>query len=287
MAGMQEHCSFETQSSSTNDDGKRLRPDLVVRLPGGKSIVVDSKTPMDAYLDALEASDDTLREVAMARHAAQVSKHIGQLSSKAYHGQFAHTPEFVVLFLPSESLFSAALAVDPGLIERGVESNVILATPTTLIALLRAVAYGWRQESLADNAREISALGRTLYERVATMTDHLAKLGRSLTSTVANYNSAIGSYETRVLSGARKFQELGAAPEGAKLPELSPVESLPRQPRTDESPASNDIPVPAIEFAGFTDDSPAAFEGFLADSPDSPDPLAAAADLRAFGDPGA
>jgi DNA recombination protein RmuC len=281
MAGMQEHCSFETQSNTTNDDGKRLRPDLVVRLPGGKSIVVDSKTPMDAYLDALEANDDAAREVAMARHAAQVSKHIGQLSSKAYHGQFDHTPEFVVLFLPSESLFSAALAVDPGLIERGVESNVILATPTTLIALLRAVAYGWRQESLAENAREISSLGRTLYERVSTMTEHLAKLGRSLTSTVASYNSAIGSYETRVLSGARKFQELGAAPEGAKLPDLTPVEALPRQPRAEDT--GIEAAIPAIEFDAFDGfaEAPAAsgaFEGFVIDSPDA---TSAAAELRA------
>lgn len=277
MAGMLEHCSFETQSTTTSDDGRRLRPDLVVQLPGGKSIVVDAKAPMDAYLDALQAGDDAAREAAMARHASQVARHISQLSSKSYFNQFDHTPEFVVLFLPSESLFSAALAVDPGLIESGVKNNVILATPTTLIALLRAVAYGWRQEALAQNARDISALGRTVYERLATMADHLAKLGNSLGSSVAHYNRAIGSFETRVLTSARKFQELGATHSDAKLAELEPVEAIVRQPRSDSAlpadPLAATTTLPAEEFAGFAaapDDladlpatDPIAFEGFL------------------------
>ncbi len=228
LAGMQEHCDFETQHASTTDEGRSLRPDLIVRIPGGKTIVVDSKTPMDAYLEALEATDDNVRDECLQRHARQVRTHIQQLSSKNYSSQFEHAPEFTVLFLPSESFFSAALQSDPSLIERGVDHGIILATPTTLIALLRAVAYGWRQETIAENAREISALGRLLHERLGKLADHFVKLGRSLNSAVDNYNMAVGSLETRVLTSARRFEELKAAPESASIPNLQPLDKIPR-----------------------------------------------------------
>ncbi len=228
MAGMQEHSDFDTQSHVKNDDGKALRPDLVVHLPGGKQIVVDSKTPMQGYLDALETDDENVRSDALARHAKQVHTHIQQLGSKNYQDQFDSSPEFVVLFLPSESFFSAALAQDSSLIEKGVNQGVILATPTTLIALLKAVAYGWRQEALAENALKISQLGRELYERVAKFAEHFGKVGKNLETAVNFYNSAVGSFENRVLSSTRKFEELGAAPEGMDIPEIPTIEKQTR-----------------------------------------------------------
>ncbi len=241
MAGMQEHCDFQTQTTTTDDEGKRLRPDLIVKLPGGKTIVVDSKTPMDAYLEAVEAQDDEARAASLTRHARQVRTHINQLASKKYSDQFDHAPEFTVLFLPSEAFFSAALQSDPGLIESGVDQGVILATPTTLIALLRAVAYGWRQESLAENAREISALGKTLHERLGKLNEHFGKLGRSLDTAVSHFNSAIGSYETRVLSTARKFEALKAVPESETLPVTETID------RTARVPTSANLPEPEEE----------------------------------------
>lgn len=249
LAGMQEHCDFNTQLTKTTDEGKSLRPDLVVHLPGGKTIVVDSKTPMNAYLDAIESNDDATRQEALNNHARQVRTHIQQLSSKNYAAQFDQAPEFTVLFLPSESFFSAALQVDPTLIERGVDQGVILATPTTLIALLRAVAYGWRQEAVAENAREISNLGRELHERLGVLADHFTRLGRSLNSAVEHYNKTVGSFEGRVLPSARKFEELKAAPEAKTIDALEPISSLPRD--LQDSPTTT----PAIEASeGFTVD---------------------------------
>ena len=283
MAGMQEHCDFETQTTTTTDEGKRLRPDLIVNLPGGQHIVVDSKAPMDAYLDAIEAEDDDHRATAMARHAAQVRTHVQQLGSKNYQSQFESTPEFVVLFLPSEAFFSAALSEDASLIEKGVDQGVILATPTTLIALLRAVSFGWRQEALAENAREISAAGSELYSRLGAFAGHIQKLGRSLNSAVGDYNKTVGSLETRILSGARKFEELGAAPETSQISEVKAVENVPRELRADlQALAEQEIPnSEEFAIAGGEHDQAFGFEGFTEmGDVNQPDTDSTAEDLR-------
>jgi len=235
MAGMQEHCDFHTQSTISDDEGKALRPDLIVSLPGGKKIVVDSKTPMNAYLDAVDAEDEESRLIALNRHAKQVHTHIKQLGGKAYQQQFEQSPEFVVLFLPSESFFSAALAQDAELIEAGVDQGVILATPTTLIALLKAVAYGWRQEALTENAQKISKLGRELHRRISTLTEHFIKIGNSLGGAVNNYNKAVGSLERNVITGARKFEELEAAAEKVKIESPRQIENQVRNLSTPDS----------------------------------------------------
>ncbi len=237
MAGMLEHCDFETQKHVATDDG-RLRPDLVVSLPGGKSVVVDAKFAGQAYLESLGAKDDDERLARLRDHARQVRDHVTKLSHKSYWSQFEQTPEFVVLFIPGETYLSAALEQDPGLIEDGVNQQVIIATPTTLIALLRAVAYGWRQETIAESARAISELGRDVYSRLSKFTEHLAKVGRGLESAAGAYNEAVGSLETRVLPSARKFKDHGVSP-AAELAQLSSVDRGIRPVTAPELPAAD------------------------------------------------
>ena len=226
IAGMLPYCDFAEQETVIGEAG-RFRPDLVVKLPGGKSVVVDAKTPLQAFLDAFETTDEEARRVALANHARQVRDHMNTLSGKRYWEQFEATPEFVVMFLPGETFFSAALEQDTGLIEHGVLNKVIPASPTTLIALLKAVAYGWNQEKLARNAHDISALGKELHERLRLLAGHIAAVGSGLDRAVESYNKAIGSLENRVLVSARKFSELGA-PVAEEIPEIEPIETTAR-----------------------------------------------------------
>jgi len=227
MAGMLNYCDFMEQETLRTESGI-LRPDLIVKLPAGKTIVVDAKAPVASYLDAMALTDEAARKVKLQAFAKLVRDRIAELGRKAYWDQFDHTPELVVLFLPGDHFYSAALQEDPSLIEFGVEQKVLVATPVNLIGLLRAVAYGWRQESIAVNAREISELGAELYKRISDLGGHWIDLGRNLSRTVEAFNSAVGSLESRVLVSARRFKELGATPSAIEIEVVEPVDKAPR-----------------------------------------------------------
>ena len=228
MAGMLAHCDFDEQVSTVTDDG-HLRPDMIVHVPGGGEIVVDAKVPLEAFLKLIDADDDDSRKLFGASHARQLRTHVDQLAKKEYWKQFAQSPQQVVAFIPGDQLLSAAYEADPTLQEHAMANGVLLTTPTMLIALLRTVAFGWRQESLAENAREVQRLGAEMYERLRTMSSHMVRLQRSLTASVSAYNDAVGSLESRVLVSARRFPALGVVgAETEEIADLAPVEASPR-----------------------------------------------------------
>jgi DNA recombination protein RmuC len=226
LAGMVEHCDFE-QQQTLDANGSRQRPDMVVRMPGEREIIVDAKTPMDGYLGAVEAQDEASRRRAFERHARNLRDRVLELGAKGYWKCRSESLDFVVLFLPGDQFLSAALEIDPKLLEDALADKVVLATPSSLVALLRAVAYGWRQETLAKNAEQIRVIGEELYERVSVFAGHLEKVGSSLDRSVESYNKAVGSFDSRVIPGVRRFGDMGIQPRN-RIPELEPVERLPR-----------------------------------------------------------
>jgi DNA recombination protein RmuC len=229
LAGMVEHCDFSEQVHVRTDEGN-LRPDMLVHMPDGRDLVVDVKTPLDAYLEAIDAPSDDLRAAALRRHAQAVTERVRQLGAKSYWSQFENSPDFVILFIPGDQFLSAALAEAPTLLEDAIRQDVIIATPSSFVALLKAVAYGWRQMALAQNAETIRTLAEDLYKRLAVFASHLGKLGRNLGSSVDAFNSAVGSLERQVLPGARKFTELGVRPE-REIEPLEPIDRLTREPQ--------------------------------------------------------
>ena len=234
MAGMVEHCDFVEQETAVTD-GSITRPDMIVLMPGGRSVVVDAKVPLDAYLHGLEATDETSRRASTRAHARQLRNHIDALAKKAYWSQFDRTPDFVVCFSPGEGLLAAAYEADPGIVEHALESKVLLASPITLVALLRTVGFGWREEAMAENARQVQQLGQEIYRRLATVGGHLGKLGRSLDASVTSFNKAVASMETRVLVTARRFEDLGVvANDGDRLAPIDQVDALAATPAAPE-----------------------------------------------------
>ena len=235
MAGMIAHCDFDEQVSTTSSEDVRLRPDMVVHMPGGGEVVVDAKVPLDAFLQLLDADDEEARVRCQSRHARQLRTHVDQLAKKEYWKQFDRSPQMVVAFIPGDQLLAAAFDADPTLQEYAMASGVLLTTPVTLIALLRTMSLGWQQETIAESAREVQHLGAELYDRLRTMSSHLQGLQRSLTASVEAYNKVVGSFETRVLVSARKFPGLGVGRETADIPELAPLEAAPRHLQAVES----------------------------------------------------
>jgi DNA recombination protein RmuC len=252
LAGMKNYCDFQEQASVATEEGKH-RPDMIIKMPTGHTIVVDAKAPMGGFLDAHEAGDDAARKTCFVRHAQQLRAHIGILSQKAYFNSFEPSPEFVLLFLPNEALFSVALEHDPLLLEDGARNNVIVATPTTLIALLKAANYGWKQESITKEVQQVGALGRELYERLSKLSDHVVTLGNSLTKSVQAYNDMIGSMEHRVLVSARRFKKLNVTSDSTgEIKELQPVEVATRNLQAPELlQQSDDIVTPAADVESF------------------------------------
>jgi DNA recombination protein RmuC len=228
LAGMVEHCDFKEQVHVRAEDGN-LRPDMIVHMPDSRDLVVDVKTPLDAYLEAVDAPSEEARSAALRRHANAIADRVRQLGAKNYWSQFERSPDFVILFIPGDQFLSAALAEQPNLLEDAIRQDVIIATPSSFVALLKAVAYGWRQMALAQNAETIRNLGEDLYKRLGVFTTHLTKLGRNLSSSVDHFNAAVGSLERQVLPGARKFTELGVRPD-RDLEPLEPIDKLAREP---------------------------------------------------------
>ena len=249
MAGMTKHVDFVEQDTLEGGEGGALRPDVIVRLPGGKSIIVDAKTPLQAYLDAIEAEDEETRATHIQAHVRHVRSHVRALSSKEYWSALSGTPDFVVMFIPGESFFAAALENDPQLFDDAVGRKVLISTPTTFIALVKAIAYGWQQEKLAENAQAISEAGRELYERVRVFGGHMAGVGRSLKQAVERYNNSVGSLERRVLPSARRLESLEAAPPGSSLPEMPPVDIEPSGLQAPELAGSSEEPGTEKELA--------------------------------------
>jgi DNA recombination protein RmuC len=248
MAGMLDHCDFFEQVSTDTEDG-RLRPDLIVCLPGDLKIVVDAKVPLKAFLEAAEAADDEVRKARLKEHSRLLLKHVSELTKKEYWSQFDQSPDFVVLFLPGEAFFTVAQEQEPELIEMAWDQRIILATPSTLIALLRTIALGWRQEKLAQNAHEISELGRQLYDRLAALAEHFTRLGKNLASSVKSYNEAVGSLENSVFVGARKFAELGASQAADEMRDVDPLEIAVRQFQRPELLIEDTRPKPRLQAA--------------------------------------
>jgi DNA recombination protein RmuC len=239
LAGMVSYCDFAEQVT-VHDADRTMRPDLIVNMPGGKKVVVDAKAPLQAFLDAYDATDEGDRDRHMAEHARLLRDHIRKLSARSYWSQFAEAPDFVLLFLPGEHFYNAALEADPSLIQQGVDQQVLIATPTTLIALLRAVHYGWQQEKVAENAREISELGRELHTRIGTVAEHVQRLGKRLGGAVDAYNQAVGSLETRVLVSARRFADHGVVGHDKQIAPIDPIDVVPRSPQATELSAVKD-----------------------------------------------